>query len=229
MPRNNGNWMAAHPKTMYAGAKAYHRLHPWDLNGHGLMVPHDYSERKTESLSWWDDVGFIFGKRRIMVWWMHPRMVYRDRLDEMAFQQCDKAYPRNEIWRMHSKPIRRKGGYGKRPKTFGYLLSPLYADEHRRYYEHLNETQALLAKQDHGWVIQPSLKSTVLNWCQGIDLVLPVEICCEDDLRCLREVVERYLRGDRSVLSGYSAYTFADWQSDQETLANQAMEPSPIG
>jgi hypothetical protein len=218
--------MAAHPKQMYASAKTYHRRHQWDLNRYGLMVRHDYTDMKPGSLSWWDDVGFIFGKRRIMVWWLHPRMVYKDRLDKMAFQHCDEEYPKDENRLIHSEPIRRKVKHGSRAKTLGYLVSPVFGEKHHRYYDHFNATLASLSQQDHGWDIQPSLKSTVLNWCQGVDLVLPVEIRCEDDLRLLRDVVERHLRGDRSVLSGYSAYTFTDWQSDQKTMASYTRESS---
>jgi hypothetical protein len=220
---NNGNWMVAHPKQMYASAKLHHRNNTWNLNQHGLMVRHDYTDMTPESLSWWDDVGFIFGKRRIMVWWLHPRMVYKDRLDEMATQQCAEKYPKEENWLMKSEPIRRKVKGGNRVKTVLYRMLPI-STELQNYYDNFNSTLASLAQQDHGWEIQPSLKSTVLDWCQGINLVFPVEIRCEDDLRLLRDVVERHLRGDRSVLSGYSAYTFTDWQSDQKTMASYTSE-----
>jgi hypothetical protein len=224
MRRNNGNWMAAHPKQMYASAKTYHQHHPWEMmNRHGLMVRHDYTDRTPESLSWWDDVGFIFGKRRIMVWWLHPRMLYQDRLEEMAVQQCAEEHPKGKDWLMRSEPIRREVKRGRRVKTVGHRALPI-SEGYRRYYGHLNATQASLAQQDHGWVIMLSIRSRVLDWCQGVDLVLPVEIRCEDDLRLLRDVVERYLRGDRNVLAGYSAYTFTDWQADQDTRGSHATE-----
>jgi len=200
-------------KQMYASAKLYHRNNTWNLNQHGLMVRHDYTDMTAESLSWWDDVGFIFGKRRIMVWWLHPRMVYQDRLHEMAIQQCAEEYPKEENWLMNSEPIRRKVKGGNRVKTVGHRVLPI-STELQSYYDLFNATLKSLAQQDHGWVIKPSLRSTVLDWCQGVDLILPVEIRCEDDLRLLRDVVECHLRGDRSVLAGYSIYTFTDWQID---------------
>ena len=53
--------------------KQYHRNRPWGLSSSGLYVPHDYSEKTGADLSWWDDVGFILNKRRVIVWWQHPR------------------------------------------------------------------------------------------------------------------------------------------------------------
>ena len=207
-------------KSIFTSAKEYHRRHPWKLNGDGLMVPHAYTNMTPESLSWWDDVGFIFGKRRIMVWWLHPRMVYQDRLEEMAFDRCSADKPKERNWLMRSEPILRKVKRGRRVKTVGHRVLPI-SEGYQRYYEHLNATQASLAQQDHGWVIVPSIRSRALDWCQGVDLVAPVEIRCEDDLRLLRDITQRHLRGDLNTLNGYSAYTFADWQQDQDILSRQ--------
>ncbi|MHB1279883.1 MAG: hypothetical protein ACYCYL_01375 [Acidithiobacillus sp.] len=220
MHRNIGNWMAVHPKQIYASAKDYHRRHPWKMNRDGLMVRHLYTNMTPEKLSWWDDVGFVFAKRRIMVWWLHPRMVYEDRLEDLAVQRCAEEHPKEENWLMRSEPITRKVGKGRRVKTVGHSVLPM-SEEYRRYYDKLEATQVSLAQQDHGWIIAPSIRSRALDWCQGVDLVLPVEVRCEGDLRLLRGIVERHLRGDRNVLAGYPAYTFADWQVDQDILSRQ--------
>lgn len=178
------------------------------------MARHLYTNRPPESLSWWDDMGFVFAKRRIMVWWLHPRMVYEDRLEEMAERQCAEEYPKEENWLMRLEPIRKKAQRGRRVKTVGHRVLPM-SEGYRRYYDHLQATQDALAQQDHGWAITPSIQSRVLDWCQGVDLILPVEIRCEDDLRQLRDIVERHLRGDKPC-KGYPAYTFADWRADQD-------------
>lgn len=132
-----------------------------------------------------------------------------------------KEYHRRHHWKlMRSEPILRKIKRGRRMKTVGHRVLPL-SEEYRRYYDHLNATQASLAQQDHGWVIVPSIRSRALDWCQGVDLVAPVEIRCEDDLRLLRDITERHLRGDLNTLNGYSAYAFADWQADQPAILQQ--------
>jgi hypothetical protein len=149
---------------------------------------------------------------------MHPRMVYQDRLHEMATEQCAEKYPKKENWLMNTEPIRRKVKGGNRVKTLFHRVLPI-SKELQDYYDFFNATLESLGKQDHGWVIKPSLRNTVLNWCQGVDLILPVEIRCEDDLRLLKNVVKSHLHGDRSVLESYPAYTFMDWQIDQDKKA----------
>ena len=67
--------------------REYHRNHPWRLGPSGLFVPHSYTEVKQDALSWWDDVGFILNRRRVIVWWRHPRHVYRDAIEELAQEQ----------------------------------------------------------------------------------------------------------------------------------------------
>jgi len=68
--------------------REYHRNHPWRLGPSGLFVPHSYTEVKQDALSWWDDVGFILNRRRVIVWWRHPRHVYRDAIEELAQEQA---------------------------------------------------------------------------------------------------------------------------------------------
>jgi hypothetical protein len=202
-------------KSIFDTAREYHRRHPWKMiNQDGIMVRHLYTNMTPASLTWWDDMGFVFAKRRVMVWWLHPRMVYEDRLEEMAVQQCAAEYPKEGNWLMRSEPIRKKVQQGRRVKTVGHRVLPM-SEGYRRYYDHLQAAQDALAQQDHGWVITPSIRSRVLDWCQGVDLVMPVEIRCEDDLRQLRDIVERHLRGGKNVLTGYPAYTFVDWRADQ--------------
>lgn len=220
MPKKGVLRSSGSTKSLFAPAREYHRRHGWRLNGDGLMVPHSYAEKTPESLSWWDDVGFIFAGRRIMVWWRHPRMVYQDRLEEMAVQQCAEEYPGGEHWLARSKPVYRKVQRGRRKKIVAHEVSPLRA-EWERYFDRVNATQASLAHQDHGWLIRPSLRSQVLDWCQGIDLVAPLEVRCEKDLHRLRDLVKNRLRGETETLEAYPAYTFADWQSDQAVFLSR--------
>jgi len=61
---------------------------PWRLSYGGLHIPHSYKNVKPESLSHWDDVGFILNGRRIIVRCRHPRHVYFDAIDEKAWQEA---------------------------------------------------------------------------------------------------------------------------------------------
>lgn len=68
--------------------REYHRQHPWRLSDSGLYIPHAYSDMGPESLSYWDDVGFILNTRRIIVRWQHPRYVYAEAISFMAWEEA---------------------------------------------------------------------------------------------------------------------------------------------
>ena len=48
-----------HYESLGRRMRAYHRAHPWRLSEGGLYIPHAYWDITPESLSYWDDVGFI--------------------------------------------------------------------------------------------------------------------------------------------------------------------------
>ncbi len=203
-------------KRLFSRAEQYHRNHPWKLNEEGVYARHDYSERSEDSLSWWDDFGFIFAKRRIMVWWRHPRHEYQDRLSEQAELLCEGTYPGEEKhWFEKGTPIIRRVGSGMRKKISGYRMAPL-SPAYTTYLEKLRATEKELAARDVGIVVQPSFKVEILPWCQGVNLLVPGEIRKESDIPKLRETVLRLLREGPRALEQFGPYTFADWRQDAQ-------------
>ena len=71
--------------------REYHRTHPWRLSEGGLYIPHAYSDVGPQSLSYWDDVGFILNGRRIIVWWQHPRHIYANAIESMAWEEAGEG------------------------------------------------------------------------------------------------------------------------------------------
>lgn len=214
-------------KNVFRSAKEHHRLHTWDLNNRGIYVKHSYTDMTPESLTWWDDFGFVYAKRIAMVWWVHPRMVYSDRLEQAALDACADKYPKESmLCESRSTPIKRRFRRGRRVKTVGYRMSAI-REEYRTYFDLVNSVQEQMSGEDHGWVIPASIKSCALRWGQGIDLVYPDEVRSEDDLSVLRDKTVRILRGDRSLLLDVPVYTFQDWKRDVErrnTLQQQTSE-----
>ena len=74
--------------NIWAGACVYHRTHPWRLSEGGLYIPHAYSNMSPQSLSYWDDVGFILNGQRIIVWWQHPRHIYANAIESTAWEEA---------------------------------------------------------------------------------------------------------------------------------------------
>ena len=66
-------------------ARQYHRHHTWDLEKGGVRISHLY--QIGTQLSWWDGIGFVLNGRRVMVWWIHPRMKYVDAIGELALKK----------------------------------------------------------------------------------------------------------------------------------------------
>lgn len=66
----------------------HHRSHPWQLSQGGLFIPHNYEEKTADSLTGWDDVGFILNGRRVIVWFQHPRYVYGEAVWDKELPTC---------------------------------------------------------------------------------------------------------------------------------------------
>ncbi|MFA5915526.1 MAG: hypothetical protein WC830_18435 [Burkholderiales bacterium] len=51
----------------------------------GVRVFHRYDEFAADDLSWWDDCQIIVNRRRVMIWWVHPRYKYRNAIEDAAW------------------------------------------------------------------------------------------------------------------------------------------------
>jgi hypothetical protein len=218
-------------KKLWLDVHNYHVLHQWRLNN-GLFIPHNYSDMNSESLSEWDDLGFIYAKRRIMVNWRHPRRVYADMLEDMVYDICSPQSPyktpvtpkrglynrfarkREPLFLCSKKKYRKIGN--SRKKYVG--CETIVGDNEQSYFKKRNAVLVDLASADQGYVIPPAIKYERLYWCQRIDLIAPIEIRCEKDLLMLRDIAIAYLKGDTSQLMGMPEYTFADWSTDGSML-----------
>ena len=77
-----------HYESLGRRMREYHRTHQWRLSEGGLYVPHVYWNMGPDSLSYWDDVGFILNGRRVMVWWRHPRDIFKKAVCSMAWEEA---------------------------------------------------------------------------------------------------------------------------------------------
>ena len=62
-------------ERMRESQQTFHRQCKWVMED-GLFISHMYEGKSPDALSWWADVGFILGNRRVIVWWQHPRLSY---------------------------------------------------------------------------------------------------------------------------------------------------------
>lgn len=177
--------------------RQYHRNNPWWLNTEGLYVPHEYPKRR--ELSWWDDVGFILNGRRVMVWWVHPRMKYADAIDDAGWAEVGEP-PTSLSSPLDpdscTKQYKRQGR--SRKKVVGYKSAP-QAAEATDFFDRLNTIQCRMEAEGIDMVVRPSMSITTLDWCLGVELCLPFEVLTEADVVSLADTVRQILKGGRSL------------------------------
>ncbi len=199
--------------------RQYHRSHPWRLSNGGLYIPHSYAEMKPESLSYWDDVGFILNGRRIIVWWQHPRYVYANAVEKNAWQEVGPSPRDNWLFDGATKNYKTIGKSGKRKKVVSYT-SREPSQAQRQFYDLLHETSARLSAEGIDFDVSVSLKWERLNWAMGVSLVAPLEVRNESDLASVAILAKRLILGQTKLEAEFAGYSYGriDWLREQKAL-----------
>lgn len=200
--------------------RQYHRSHPWRLGASGHYIPHDYSQGRI--LSWWDDVGFVLNGRRVMVWWVHPRMKYQDAIEDAAWAEVGRPPKSANHFLDDAQCIKHYKRLGRSRKKIVSYQSPPTAPETSGFYTRLGLAQDKIANEGIELEISPSLTIQALNWCTGVDICIPFEVLNESDAIALAETVRHIMKNGRSLASirdripsGYR-YGRENWLSEQE-------------
>lgn len=177
--------------------RQFHRKNLWRLNAAGLFVPHAYPVCR--ELSWWDDFGFILNVRRVMVWWMHPRMKYADAIEEAAWAEVGEP-PTSLSSPLDpdscTKQYERQGR--SRKKVVGYKSAP-QAAEATDFFNRLDTAQRRIETEGIDLVVRPSMSVKTLDWCLGVELCFPCEVLTEADVVSLAHTVRQMLKSGRSL------------------------------
>ena len=198
--------------------RQYHRHHHWRLEN-GLFIPHAYPEPR-KLLSWWDDVGFILNGRRIMVWWVHPRMKYVDTIEEMAWEEAgDPPLRGGDLFEPSEKQWKKVGR--SRKKVVGYRSHPT-PDSQQDYYTKLFAIEARLKSEGVDLTVRPSMTVKTFNWCIGVELCIPIEVRDREDIGTLAALARRLLKGEMRLADEFLGYQYGrkDWLAEAD-LRNQ--------
>ena len=193
-----------HKERLYHRMRQYHRHHQWRLDN-GLMIPHMYPN--PINLSWWDDVGFILNGRRIMVWWVHPRMQSAD----LAWQEAgDPPFYSADLLEASEKQWKKVGR--SRKKVTSYLMRQT-PDAQRAYYDKLSGIKMRLQSEGIDLAVRPSLSVKILPWCRGISLCVPIEVRDKKELRELAALAKRLIKGETTLSKEFSGHQYGreDW------------------
>lgn len=195
--------------------RQYHRSRPWRLDN-GLFIPHAYPVQ--HQLSWWDDMGFVLNGRRVMVWWVHPRMRYADAISDLAWQEAgEPPCLDGDIFGRHAgKKIWKKAGRSRK-KVVAYEASPI-PEARREYYEKLRTVEARLESEGIDFEVPPSMSVKSYSWCSGVSLCVPLEVRDKEELLALAHLAKRLLKGETTLDDEFSGglYGRNDWLSEAD-------------
>ncbi|WP_245960658.1 hypothetical protein [Simplicispira hankyongi] len=201
--------------------REYHRTHQWRLSEGGLFIPHAYSNVGPESLSYWDDVGFILNGRRIIVRWQHPRHVYADAIATMAWKEAGDDPHEDWVRESGTKNYKMVGKSARRKKQSGYTIGSA-PEAQLQYYTKLQQIEDRMTREGIALEVRPSWKWTRLRWAMGVELVAPLEVRNEKELAqvaCLARglILQKTTLGQE--FPGF-VYDRASWLNEQAALSS---------
>jgi hypothetical protein len=196
--------------------RQYHRSRRWHLSKGGLYIPHDYAEIQSDSLSWWDDVGFILRDRRVIVWWQHPRHVYAERINDQAWEEAGEPPKSDGLFSGNTANYRKIGK--SRKKIISYTCRKP-SEERREYYDKLRNIEKRLQATGIESEVALSWKRERLNWATGVSLVAPLEVRNEAVLAWVAALARRLVLGQTTLEAEFPAYRYgrSDWLHEQKT------------
>ncbi len=192
----------------------YHRHHPWPLSQGGLFIPSSYTETKPDSLSWWDDVGFILNGRRVIVWWQHPRQIYSDAIDDQSKEEAGENPCDNWLTDGSTTNYRR---VGKSRKKIVSYTSRQPSQEQQKYYDTLREKREGLSRDGIDFEVTTSWTRERLSWVTGVSLVVPLEVRSETEVTFVAKLARRLMLGQTTLEAEFPGYRYGqvDWLREQ--------------
>lgn len=208
-------------EAMRHSQREFHRSHPWGLSSGGLFIPYSYVDMTPESLSTWDDVGFILNRRRVIVWWQHPRHVYSEALWDEVHKVVGDGPSDNWLTEGGTKNYKRVGRSRKKLVSTT-LREPSPAKQ--AHYALLKSTFERLSDEGIHHSVSVSWKPKRLWWAMGVNIVAPLEVRNETDLAELASLAKRLIKGQTDLKTEFPDYSYAreDWLRERETQSAKA-------
>jgi hypothetical protein len=200
----------AHIERLRRQAKETHR-HAAEAYGlDGVAQIYEFRAEPT----WWTDTAFVLNDYRVAVAFVHPRMVYEDKVEELALERVAHLY--TDRWAGDLTPRYVKVGRSRK-KIVGYVrqsrsandpwLSALDAEEDR-------------LRTEADFVIAPFLHSHWTRHSRFVKFCAPLEIRNEQDLIGVAHLAKRLLKRETTLDAEFPGYVFtrSDWLSSQRRI-----------
>ena len=202
-------------EQMRESQRNYHRRCRW-LMKDGLFIPHVYGKDPRTALSWWDEVGFILGDRRVMVHWRHPRWVYENEIQDRAWNQAGDPPKHNVLTEFvpHYKQV------GRSRKRIDYYTRPTPQGEAGAYYDRVDAISKTLRADGIDFDVPASYRRERLSWSTSVHLIVPLEVRDEAELRVVADLGKRLLRGKTTIEQEFPGYRYGreQWLAERSTI-----------
>ena len=212
-----------HYESLGRRMREYHRTHQWRLSEGGLYIPHAYWNMGPDSLSYWDDVGFILNGRRVMVWWRHPRDIFKEAVCSMAWEEAGDGPQDCWLFEGGTQNYKMVGKSGRRKKRSSYT-SGEPSEAQRQYYAKLFQIEARLMRDGIDLEVRPSWKWERLSWAMGVTLVAPLEVRNEQEVAEVAHLARNLILHKTTLSQQFPGFVYdrASW------LRDQSREPTTV-
>ncbi|MFZ6681937.1 hypothetical protein [Undibacterium sp. Tian12W] len=181
----------------------------------GVRSYHCYDHRSETDLSWWDDCAFILNDYLVHLSWVHPRMVFQDRMkDEARRRVAHLDLDDGDI--DGATPIYKSVGKSRKKVAFREW-KPTVNDTWRESFE---KALAELHQIDD-FNIEPYLKVKWTSRSRFVELCVPMEVRSEDDLATLANLAKRLLKREASLNDEFPGYVYRRFDWEQDMLVNE--------
>lgn len=194
--------------------RQFHRNHPWSLSPGGLYIRRTYAETKPDGLSRLDETGFILNRRRVIVWWRHPRLVYSTAIAGQSRKEAGDA-PETNWFHEHTTAIHKRVGKSRK-KIVGHSLRD-FPEENERYFDKCQDIEKRLRAEGIELDVSPSWKRERMKHGDWINLVAPMEVRNETELALVAKLARRLMLGQTTLEAEFPGYRYgrADWLREQ--------------
>ena len=209
-----------HMEQMQVQMRLYHSRNPWPLQGR-LFIPGTYPVKR--ALTWLTQVGFVLGRRRVLVWCVHPRMKYAEAIEEQAHSAATLFADVATY-----KTIKMKPDGAQRITTFDQRDGDR-TDRLLAYFDQVQGIEDELQVQGIDCVVRPSLLIHRCPWGTRLELCAPLEVRDRNDIRKLASLAKGLLKREITAAEIFPGYEYGkvDWL--KEAAARHQRSNSPPG
>jgi hypothetical protein len=170
----------------------------------GIKVYHCYDEPR--DLSYWDDVSFMWGSKYVCVCWTHPRYMYEDQCDSVAYDFASVGRPPMTPGSLFENSTKNYVKRGKSRKAIASYTIPSLDTPDAFYTIWREKRNALLPTSD----LRQGTHFTVTqkDYCLMVSVCCPIEVRNEAELKILADFVRSVLDQKVSFNEVYGNYSY---------------------